>query len=434
MARVVALIGLVLLVALAAARFVHDDSRAATPTAPRLVDDGRALALAVPKESAAVDRDIVALQRVAAARPGSPDAWLLLGQAWVRKARETSDPGFYLNANATADVLLELAPGSSSGCNLQALVLLNQHRFREARELAQAVLDEDPGSAMAWGSLSDAALELGDDRQALEAASAMLALKPNLPSYSRISYLQWLRGDTRAALDSIRLAIDAAGDQRDREPRAWALVQAAFLFWHQGDYAGADAGFEQALQVWSNYAPALIGRGRVALAQGDLQRAAAWFGSALEATPSAEAAWLLSAAQRLSGNVPAAHEAVERSHREGRRGDSRALALIYASQGRELAEAVRLARAEKNQRGDIYTDDALAWASFKAGNLAEARQASERALRLGTKDARLLFHRGAILLASGDAAGRSLVAEALHLNPAFDPLEALEAKELLAAR
>jgi tetratricopeptide (TPR) repeat protein len=263
----------------------------------------------------------------------------------------------------------------------------------------------------------------------------MLAIKPSLPSYSRLSYLQWLRGDTQAALESIRLAIDAAGDASDKEPRAWALVQAAQLFWHRGDYEGADAGYRQALEVWSNYAPALIGRGRVALAQGDPVRAARWFQLALDASPTAEAAWLLGVAQQLAGNASASALAVKRSYEEGQRADQRALAMIYASEGVEPEEAVRLARAEKAQRGDIYTDDALGWALFRAGRVQEAKQSAVLARRLGTKDARLLFHQGAIELAAGDAiTGRKLIAEALDLNPKFDPLEAEQAQYLLEAK
>ena len=62
------------------------------------------------------------------------------------------------------------------------------------------------------------------------------------------------------------LAIDAGGSQTDREPVAWVLVQAAMLFWHRGDYEGADAGFKQAFELVRGYPPALVGRGRVAMA------------------------------------------------------------------------------------------------------------------------------------------------------------------------
>ena len=51
------------------------------------------------------------------------------------------------------------------------------------------------------------------------------------------------------------------------------MVQAAYVFWHQADYEGADAGFQRALESCTDYAPALVGRGRVALARGDAKRA-----------------------------------------------------------------------------------------------------------------------------------------------------------------
>jgi len=59
-------------------------------------------------------------------------------------------------------------------------------------------------------------------------------------------------------------------------------------------------------------------------------------------------------------------------------------------------------------------------------------QWSERANRLGTQDARLLFHAGAIRIAAGDdRAGRRLVRQALDLNPHFDWAGAAEAQALL---
>ena len=56
-------------------------------------------------------------------------------------------------------------------------------------------------------------------------------------------------------------------------------------------------------------------------------------------------------------------------------------------------------------RRDIFTMDTLAWAYFKVGRLADARKASEQALRTGTKDARILYHRAEILAAAGDRSG-----------------------------
>ncbi|HEV2641596.1 MAG TPA: tetratricopeptide repeat protein, partial [Candidatus Elarobacter sp.] len=69
--------------------------------------------------------------------------------------------------------------------------------------------------------------------------------------------------------------------------------------------------------------------------------------------------------------------------------------------------------------------DAVAWTALKAGRLTEARSAARAALRLGTGDARLLYHAGMIARAAGDEpAARDYLRRALALNPQFDPLQA----------
>src|SRR5207248_4035275 len=108
----------------------------------------------------------------------------------------------------------------------------------------------------------------GHFEAAADAAQKMVDLKPNLPSYSRASWLAWLHGDVPAATEYARLAIDAGGDRSDNEPQAWVIVQAAMIFWSQGDLGGADAGFDTALDRVPGYPPALVGKARVALAQG----------------------------------------------------------------------------------------------------------------------------------------------------------------------
>jgi Flp pilus assembly protein TadD len=67
------------------------------------------------------------------------------------------------------------------------------------------------------------------------------------------------------------------------------------------------------------------------------------------------------------------------------------------------------------------------------GHDREALRYARSATRLGTKDARLLFHRGMIETALGrvDAARRSLRA-ALAADPHFSPLQAPIARRTLA--
>lgn len=391
----------------------------------------RALAKAKPDRDSPADRDIERYQKMIERTPEKTDAFILLGRAWVRKARETADPGFYLNANACADLVIDMEPNNRLALDLRAAVLLNDHKFAEARDLSEQVLAKDPDDLLALAALSDALLEMGRFEESVAAAQKLNDLKPSLPAYTRASYLRFLRGDTEGAKTIARQAMGAR-DPKDPEPGAWVTVQAATLFWHEGNYREADKGFDMALDAVRDYPPALVGKGRVALAKGDAKAAEALLARAYKQSPLAEIAWLLGDAREAAGDGPGAEQAYALVVKHGRQSDGRTLALFYATKDRERNEAVRLAEAERKVRGDLYTEDTCAWALYRVGKLAEARAASDKALALGTKDARLLYHAGAIRIAAGDkAGGEKLVREALALNPGFDRTGAAEAAKLL---
>lgn len=378
-----------------------------------------------------VDAQLKKAQQLAASLPEKPDSWVALGHAWVRKARDSFDPLYYKFAEASAAAALEIAPNHPRALDVRALVLMNDHRFEEARAIAQQIASAAPEDAMAQAALSDALLELGRYAEAEKAAQQMMDLKPNLPSYSRAAHFFWLRGDPKAALETARLAIDAGSDSRDPEPRAWVIVQAAQIFWNKGDLDGADAGYDRALQDLPEFPAALVGKGQVALAQGRAKDAVGFFERSFRKLPLPGTLWLLGDARSAAGDAKGAEEAWSRVERQGG-SDPRTQALFLATKNRSIPRAVELAKAELAVRGDLYTEDASAWALYRAGRFAEARAASDKAIALGTPDPRLLYHAGAIRLAQGESAGRALVEKALALNPRFDETAATEAKELLA--
>ncbi len=397
------------------------------------------LALAPSNGTTNADRGVTEAQKIVRENRAKDDLWILLGRAWVRKARESADPGFYLNADACAQIVLERSPDQKLALDLRGLVLLNGHKFDEARALAAQVTARHPEDPMAWGTLSDAYLEMGRYDEATDAAQTMVDLKPNLPSYSRASYLQWLRGDVVGARESVRRALDSGrAGKSDPEPGAWVFVQAATMFWHDGDFDGADVGFDKALERIGDYAPANVGKGRVAMAKGDPRRAAELFERAWKVSPLVETAWLLGDAREAMGDAKGAADAYALVEHEGRRTDPRTLSLFLSTKGRGAAEAedaLALARTEYEVRKDITSEDALAWAYYRTGRIAEAKASIVKARRLGTPDARLMFHEGAIRIAAGDVKqGKKLIASALQKNPAFDATGVKEAKALLDDR
>ena len=84
-----------------------------------------------------------------------------------------------------------------------------------------------------------------------------------------------------------------------------------------------------------------------------------------------------------------------------------------------VAGALARARTAYESAPGIYAEDALAWGLYRSGRCQEARTYSARALRLGTRDALLIFHRAMIERCLGSASARSWFRRALTVNPHF---------------
>lgn len=218
-------------------------------------------------QAGAEGSELAAAQAKVKAARNEPSAWVNVGHSFVRRARSLGRPELYVNADSCAEHALSIKPGDPNALHLRGMVLLIDHRFRDAQALAQGLLARDPDDVFAWSVLSDASLELGAMDVAVGAAQHMLDLKPDLLSYGRAAHLRFLQGDVQGATMLYREAIAAGRLYKDREPSAWMITQAALVFLSTGDYAGAEAGLQLALREVPNYAPALQGMERVALAR-----------------------------------------------------------------------------------------------------------------------------------------------------------------------
>jgi tetratricopeptide (TPR) repeat protein len=107
-------------------------------------------------------------------------------------------------------------------------------------------------------------------------------------------------------------------------------------------------------------------------------------------------------------------------------------ALFDLDHGRNVADALTRARDAYRERKSIEGDDVLAWALYKNGRCREALEHSRRALRLGTRDALKIFHRGMIeLCLHRPSDGRVSLSRALRINPHFSLRYAPVAREAL---
>lgn len=382
------------------------------------------------------DRQIRASQAVIERTPDAPGGYNLLAAAYMQKARETGDFGFNVKAEGALAHSLKAAPDNYDALKLRAKLLLTFHRFAEALEVSRRLQSMSPRDHDVYAAMTDALVELGDYPAAVEAAQAMVDLRPDTASYSRISYLRSLHGDTAGAIEAMRLAAESA-NPNDPENMAWCRVHLGDELMNAGRRAEAEREYDRALFFFPDYHLALAAKARARLGAGDAEGAVTLYRQAVERVPLPEYAAALGDLYTRLGRAQEAkrqYELVEFVERAGAAEAtySRQLALFWADHDTRLDEALAVARRERAARQDIYTSDALAWCLYKKGRFAEAQAAMGEALRLGTRDPRLLFHAGVIAEAAGDRrGGAKYLRQALEINSSFDVLQAEVARRIL---
>jgi tetratricopeptide (TPR) repeat protein len=380
-------------------------TRSKVPASPTVaspaVPPTGALALSPLTVRSALDARLAAAQATVEHARDEVKPWVALARLYVRKVRETSDPSWYAQARDASDRALELDATSQAALATRGVVLLNDHRFEDAASLARELITRAPDDWVALGLLGDAQVELGHYDDAARSYQRMVDLHPGQNAYSRASWMRWLTGDPAGAIALMKLAV-AAGSPRDVEGWAWCTSQLGQAHLMVGELGEARRQFELALARLPGFQPALLGRGRVLAAAGRLDEAIASLRAATAASPTVEALWALSDALSEAGHTREAAEVDDQILRVGERSDPRTFAQYLATRGRDPERALRLAEHERALRPDIFSDDAFAWALFANGRFADALGASEHALRLGTRDARLLYHAGAIARAAGE--------------------------------
>src|SRR6185295_1404171 len=98
----------------------------------------------------------------------------------------------------------------------------------------------------------DANVELGHYDEAVKNSDKMVSTRPDIRSYSRISYLREIYGDYPGAIEAMKLAVQAGypGD----ESTEWARVHLGQLYENTGDLQNAEMQYQLALQERTGYA------------------------------------------------------------------------------------------------------------------------------------------------------------------------------------
>ena len=365
-----------------------------------------------------------------------------LGGLYLQRARALGDVADYQRSRAALERALELRPADLEARGMLASLRYATHDFAGALALAREVLAADPTAASAVAIVGDAQLELGDYAGAASSYGALARKFPNVAAVdARQARLAFLRGEPVMARDLAKSAFEEARTEGAfGSGLAWYAHLEAQVALDRGDYEAAAAHEEQGLAEAPGYHVSIAGLARARAAQGRTADAIALYEKAVAVSPQPDYLAALGDLYALSGDKDRADReyAAVAGIAALATGDpqlyDRQIALFYADHGMKTSEAVAIAKASLDRRGDVYGHDAYAWALLRDGAANEARASEERALELGTQDARLWYHAGVISLALGDTRrGESELRRALELSPNFDPLQASRAREALAS-
>lgn len=344
------------------------------------------------------DTTIARLQQDLRENRGPARAAEQLGYRFIAQARLTNDAGFYKVAEQAAACLDSMEPNDPAALLLRGHVFHQMHRFAEAEQIARRLVSSRE-FVLDFGLLGDVLMEQGRVTAAAAAYQKMIDLKPFYQSYTRAAHLRWLRGDLDGAIAMMHAAVRAASP-RDRESVAWAYSRLALYELQRGRLSEAARMTDRSLQYVPDYAAALLARGRILLAQAQFLEAAATLEKAARLNPLPEYRWAFADALRSLKRIEAAG-AVERQLVQQGADDPRTLALYLSTRREDAGKAIDLARRELENRSDIFTLDALAWALASAGETDEASALMARAVAEGTQDARLFLHAAVIASAAG---------------------------------
>ncbi len=362
-----------------------------------------------------------------------------LGDAFIRKARETGDVTEYERADATLQKALKLHPNYEVAQAYLSVVQYVKHDFQGALSLASQVYTAHPNAVQALATIGDAQLELGRYVEAETTYQQLNKKAPSAPVFTRLARLAWLHGKPTDALNLMHQAIADSDEMGlSGENSAWYHFQLGELYFNTGQLEKADSQYALALKAFDNYYLALAGRGKVRAAQGEYKAAITFYEKAVSIIPQPDMLAALGDLYGLTGDTVKAKQEYDTVEFIGKLQAinqviyNRQLALFYANHNLNLEKSLVMAQKELENRKDIYAYDTYAWALYKNKRYSQAAEIMKGAIRLGTRDAMLYYHAGMIYQALGeDKEAEQMLSQALAINPHFDLMQAPIARRAL---
>ena len=339
---------------------------------------------------------------------------LALTTLFIQEARTTGNYMYYDRAALKCvNRVLALDSMNCEALTFKSLIYLSQHHFADGLALAETAHRINPFNAFIYGLLVDGNVEMGQYDSAVANADRMVSVRPDIRSYSRISYLREIHGDYPGAIEAMKMAVNAGG-QGD-ETTEWSRVQLGRLYERVGDLKSAEMHYTIALDERPGYAYAMAGLARVATANNNLPKAIDYYRAADSMINDysireewADAYALAGKKESADSLTAAVIKDLSRDEQSGLSNDNighyadRELAYAWLKAG-NYDKALEHALLEYNRRPDnIDVNETVAWVYYCKRQYAEALPYLRVALKTHSRNPVLLSRASQIYAAIGN--------------------------------
>lgn len=352
----------------------------------------------------------------------------MLALAYMQEARITGEHPYYYPA--ALELLEDVLDGTKETEDLhqqaimaKASVMLSLHHFKEALEIGEEAAKTNSSSPELYGILCDANVELGHYDKAIEAGDKMVSIKPDLRSYSRISYLREIHGDLNGAIEAMKLAASAGFP--GLEQTAWTRVTLGKLYEKKGDLDNAKMQYTIALNETPHYAFAVAGLAHIEASKKNYAEALKLYEKAAAIIPEFSFTEEMANVYEMEGKKEKSHEVatsvigmLEEDAEAGHFVDLE-MANLYSKLLNDQDKALDYANNEYEKRPDnIDVNKCLAMVYYKKNKLSEAKQYLKVANKTNRQDPELMCLSGLINYKTGNKpAGLKLIKASFDMNP-----------------
>jgi len=376
--------------------------------------------------------------------PSDSKSLIGLAAIYLQEARSSGNFAYYDKAALNCvNAVLKKDANNFEAQTFRAMIYLSQHHFTEGLKAATQIEKTYSYNAFVYGILVDANVELGNYQAALDDADKMVSIRPDIRSYSRISYLREIYGDIPGAIEAMKLAVDAGAP--GTESTEWARVQLGKLYEQLGEMKYAEMYYTISLDNRPAYPYALAGIARIAVNRRDYQKAIELYQRADSSSNDYSFKEALVEVYKLAGDkqrslsvANAIIDEMEKAAEKMVKGDSsghyadREMAYAYLSVD-NYDKAIEHALLEYNRRpNNIDANETLGWVYYKKADYAKAQSFIKTALQTDCKNPTLLCQAGLIYAKAGDKMNaKNLIQHALKNNPNISPLLKSEVEQVL---